>query len=219
LIAAEAAEDEDETMRERKCIVTGELRDETRLVRFVVGPDGDAVLDLAAKLPGRGMWVSADRESLEKAVARNPFSKAAKTKVKVAADLVDRVERLIARRMLDDLGLARRSGALVTGFDNVSRALDEAKPPVALVEASDGAADGRRKLANLAASKGLRPALIDSLTCEELSVALGRENVIHAALKSGQLAERLIFEAGRLSGFRPASKARAGSNPAHEGME
>jgi predicted RNA-binding protein YlxR (DUF448 family) len=214
-----AKREEDEPMRERKCIVTGKVRDEAHLIRFAVSPDGDVVPDLAAKLPGRGMWVSAERAFLERAVAKNHFSKAAKTNVKVAAGLADLVERLIVRRMLDDLGMARRSGALECGFDSVSRALDSARPPAVLIEAADGKPDGRRKLRNLALARGLKLALIDSLTCEEMSVALGRENVIHAALKSGQLAERLMFEAGRLSGFRLAAKEYAGSTPVHEGLE
>lgn len=208
-----AATREQNTLRERRCIVTGETCAEARLIRFVVGPDDAIVADLAAKLPGRGIWVTAERALIAKA----PFAKAAKQKVKVPSDLADHVERLIVRRMQDDLGLARRSGAVVTGFDSVAEMLQSAHTPAVLIEARDGAADGRRKLCNLARAKGLEPALLDCLDNAELSVALGRENVIHAALKSGQLAQRLIFEAGRLSGFRPA--ALAGSNPAHEGME
>jgi hypothetical protein len=211
--------EDDEAMRQRKCIVTGKVCDEAHLIRFVVSPDGEVTPDLAAKLPGRGMWVSADRKSLEQAVAKNHFSKAAKANVKASADLVARVEKLLARRMTDDMGMARRSGALVCGFDNVVRELDGAKPPAALVEASDGAADGRRKLVGSAKSRGLSPALIDVLTSAEISLALGRENVIHAALKSGALAERLIFEARRLSGFRTAEKKHAGPIPADEGRE
>jgi predicted RNA-binding protein YlxR (DUF448 family) len=213
-VSLAAAIRNEDAMRERRCIVTGETRGEARLIRFVVGPDDTIVPDLAARLPGRGIWVTAERAMLEKA----PFAKAAKKKVSVPIGLADTVEKLIARRMMDDLGLARRSGAAVAGFDSVVRALEGPRPPVVLVEASDGAMDGRRKLANLAAARGLRPAVVDGLSSAELSVALGRENVIHAALTSGQLAERLIFEAGRLSGFRIALKDRAGSNPAHEGM-
>jgi uncharacterized protein len=210
--------EDDEAMRERKCIVSGQVRDETHLIRFVVSPDGEVTPDLAAKLPGRGMWVSADRASIEKAVAKNHFSKAAKENVKASADLATRVEKLLVRRMTDDLGMAKRSGALVSGFDNVLRELDSAKGPALLVEASDGAADGRRKLVGSAKARGYRLPLIDVLTSQEISLALGRENVIHAALKSGALAERLIFEAGRLSGFR-ASGEHAGPIPADEGRE
>jgi uncharacterized protein len=211
-VSLAAAMREDEAMRERKCIVTGETREEARLIRFVIGPDDMVVADLAAKLPGRGIWVTAERAILEKAA----FSKAAKKKVTAPEGLADLVEGLIARRMTDDLGLARRSGMLTAGFDSVARAIDSAHPPSVLIEASDGAADGRRKLTNMAAARGRNLAVIDCLSSAEISVALGRENVIHAALKSGQLAERLIFEAGRLSGFRPAPKDPAGSNPAND---
>jgi uncharacterized protein len=209
-----AALKEETALRERRCIVTGQTREEARLIRFVVGPDDTIVPDLAAKLPGRGIWVSADRATLAKA----QFARPAKQKVKVPADLADTVERLIVRRMQDDLGLAKRAGVLVSGFDTV---VDMIANAAVLVEAADGAADGRRKLLGAARSRGSDPKLIDCLTSEEISVALGRENVIHAALKSGQLAERLIFEAGRLSGFRTGAgflaSTHAGSNPAHEG--
>jgi hypothetical protein len=164
------------------------------------------------------MWVSADRASIETATAKNHFSKAAKANVKASAGLAARIEKLIVRRMSDDLGLAKRSGALVSGFDNVLRELDGARGPAALVEACDGAADGRRKLVGSAKARGLRLPLIDVLTSDEISLALGRGNVIHAALKSGALAERLIFEAGRLCGFR-ASGEHAGPIPADEGSE
>jgi hypothetical protein len=102
--------------------------------------------------------------------------------------------------MCGDLGLARRSGQLTLGFDNVARALTGSRPPAVLIQASDAADDGRRKLS--AAAKGALPVLVDHLTRAELSLALGRENVVHAALKSGRLSERLAVDAGRLSGFR-----------------
>jgi hypothetical protein len=207
--------------RERRCIVTGEVREEAQLIRFAVSPDGDVVPDIAAKLPGRGIWVSADRATLERAIAKNHFSKAAKANVKASAELPALVERLIVQRMIGDLGMARRAGALVTGFDNVARALDSRPTPALLIEASDGAADGRRKVIGMTKSRGLDLPVLDGLSSAELSLALGRENVIHAALKAGALAERLIFEAGRLAGFR-SGKTDAGqkniSGPAHEGI-
>jgi hypothetical protein len=203
-------------MRERRCLVSGEVLAESELVRFAADPDGNVVPDVAATLPGRGMWVHADKSSVATAVTKNLFSKSAKTPLKADADLPDRVERLLAQRMLSDLGLARRAGQAVFGFDNVLRALDDKVPPALLIEASDGAADGRRKLAGSAYARGLKIDTIECLTAAELSLALGRENVIHAALKPGRLAERLIFDAGRLGGFRPVSSAKksAGSKPA-----
>lgn len=210
-----ASRKDDEAMRERKCIVSGEVREEAQLIRFVVSPDGDVVPDVAAKLPGRGIWVSADRQSVEKAVAKNHFSKAAKANVRASAGLSDLVEKQIVRRMSDDLGLAKRAGQLVTGFDSVVEMLQGPAKSVLLVEASDGAADGRRKLLGVARAQGAAASVVDCLTNDELSLALGLGNVIHAALKAGPLAQRLIFEAGRLAGFRKP-EADAGSNPAHK---
>jgi hypothetical protein len=206
---------------ERRCITTGEVRSVENLVRFVVGPEGNIVPDIEAKLPGRGLWVTADGAILARAVAKNDFPKAAKAPVKVALDLVARVEKRLVGRMLSDLGLARRAGQLVLGFDNVTRALDTKPPPRVLVEASEGAADGRKKLAGSAAARGLRVETIDCLTRAELSLALGRENVIHAAVKPGPLAERLILDSVRLRGFRvrPAADETAGSSPARNGRD
>ena len=104
--------------------------------------------------------------------------------------------------MLGDLGIARRSGALVLGFDNVLRGLEGPKPPKVLIEAFDGARDGKRKLYAAAHRMELNCVVIESLTSAELGLALGRENVIHAAVQPGGLADRLILDAERLSGFR-----------------
>ncbi len=205
---ASIIEHDNDELRERRCIVTGEVLPEGRLIRFVADPDGRVVPDIAAKLPGRGMWVSADRKSLEKAIAKKLFSRAAKKPVTADGELPARVERLLASRMADDLGLARRAGAAILGFDQVAAALAEKNPPALLVEASDGAADGRRKLIAVAWAQGFKPKVIDCLNSQELGLALGRENVVHAALKSGQLAERLEMNAGRLAGFRMAGRER-----------
>jgi predicted RNA-binding protein YlxR (DUF448 family) len=210
-----AAHARDDTLRERRCIVTGEVVSDAKLVRFVADPDGHVVPDVAADLPGRGMWVSASRDAVTTAVAKNLFARSAKAPLKASADLADRVEHLLVVRMQGDLGLARRAGQAVLGFDNVMRELDSHRPPAVLVEAGDGAADGRRKLRDAVRARGLKTQSIEALDRAELSLALGRENVIHAALKPGRLAERLIFDAGRLGGFRQASASgSAGSTPA-----
>lgn len=197
--------DENDTMRDRRCIVSGEVLSEDKLIRFVVGPDGEITPDVAAKLPGRGIWVGATGAALDAAREKNLFAKAAKSNVKVAADLVPRVQALLVQRMQSDLGMARRSGQIILGFDSVLTALKSDMPPEVLVEASDGAADGKRKLFGAAHARGLKIETIECLTSAELSVAVGRENVIHAALKSGRLQERLSMDAGRLSGFRPVA--------------
>jgi len=210
----ERADHDGSRSRERRCIVTGEVHPEEELVRFVVGPEREIVADIAAKLPGRGIWVTADAALLQRAVARKDFAKAAKSDVVVAPDLVVRVERLLAGRMQSDLGLARRAGQLAQGFDNVLRALDGKAPPSVLVEASEGAADGRKKLASAATSRGLSVKIIDCLSGAELSLALGRENVVHAAVQPGPLAQRLIVDSARLMGFRVRPSGTSGSSPA-----
>src|SRR3954470_12238777 len=140
------AEETEHGSRERRDIVSGEVLPEHRLLRFVAGPDGVVVPDVAAKLPGRGLWVEASRQAVAKAVEKKLFSRAAKAQVIATADLGERAEKALVTRMLGDLGLARRSGAAVLGFDNVMRTLESPKPPKALIEAFDGARDGKRKL-------------------------------------------------------------------------
>ncbi|HEY8253556.1 MAG TPA: RNA-binding protein [Rhizomicrobium sp.] len=191
--------------RERRCIVTGEIMPDNRLIRFVLAPDGQIVPDAAAKLPGRGLWVTASGAAIAAAVEKKLFARAAKAPTHASPDLALRAEKALVARMVGDLGLARRSGALVLGFDNVLRALESLKAPRLLIDASDGAADGKRKLYNAAHARGVNPQLITCLTSAELGVALGRENVIHAAVQPGGLAERLTFDAERLEGFRARS--------------
>jgi len=211
--------EDDASGRERRCIVTGETLPDEKRVRFVVGPDSQIVPDIEETLPGRGIWVKAERAAVEKAVAKNLFSRAAKAEVKADAGLPDLVERLLIRRMTGDLGLARKSGVLVFGFDNVERALSDRVPPMVLIEASDGRPDGRRKLRNASLNQGVEAHLIEVLSSAELALALGRENVIHAAVKPGRLAERLILEAARLEGFRPAGRQGVGRKAADKGQE
>lgn len=182
---------------ERRCIVSGEEGGKEGLIRFVVGPEGQAVPDVAGRLPGRGMWVGARRDLVEQAVRRKAFSRSAKEPVSAEADLPDQVERLLAGRCADVLGLCRRAGLAVAGHDKVSEWLDHRKVAV-LLQASDGSLQGRHKLA---AKAGNLP-VVTILTREELGLALGRENVVHAALSPGGLTLSFLVEAQRLSGFR-----------------
>jgi uncharacterized protein len=191
-----------EANRARKDIVLGEAVDEARLVRFVAGPDGVVVPDVARKLPGRGMWVAADRESIAAAVKKNAFSRSAKTKLSAPADLADQVEQLLARRVLDGLGLARRSGGIISGFEKVLAALASGKTAW-LIEAADGADDGRRKVFSAARKAPNTPRILGMFTSDELGLALGGENVIHTALLAGRGTDRWTLDVERLSGFRP----------------
>ena len=209
----DAADKMDETddvrgARERRDIVSGTVMPDSRLMRFVADPDGQVVPDAAGKLPGRGLWVASTRAAIKTAVEKRLFSRAAKAPVTATPDLADRTEKALVTRMLGDLGIARRGGSLLLGFDNVLRGLQSAKPPKVLIEALDGAADGKRKLYAAAHRLELNCVVIESLNSAELGLALGRENVIHAAVQPGGLAERLTFDAERLLGFRERLLAR-----------
>ena len=146
------------------------------------------------------MWLSADRDVVNKAVARNLFAKAARAPVKVDAGLAERVEHLLVGCALGLLGLARRAGQVVIGFEQVRAWLRSGRAGV-LVSASDGATDGRRKPRQLAPELPL----VTAFSRAELGTALGRESVVHVAVAGGRLAERLLVEVGRLQGFRPGT--------------
>lgn len=188
-------------------MASGEVMPETRLVRFVAGPDRVLVPDVAARLPGRGVWVRSDRESVALAVRRGAFARSLKTAVTAPEGLPDLVEGLLARRCLDLLGLAQRAGALAVGATRAEEAIRRA-PPFWLIEASDGAEDGRRKLIQLAFGLwGIEPKVAGCFTAGELGVALGRAHVIHAVLLEASVAQRWTVEAGRLAGFRAIKPA------------
>jgi hypothetical protein len=192
--------------RERRDLVSGEVMPEERLVRFAAGPEGVVVPDVARKLPGRGLWVAATREAVDQAARKGGFSRAAKAKLSAPADLADQVENLLKTRLLSGLGLARRAGDLILGFEKTAQAIEQGKTAW-MVEAVDGAHDGRRKLlqsARRAAEAGLpAPRLLGVFSSEELGLALGLGNVIHLAFLAGRGADRWTIDVERLSGFRP----------------
>jgi hypothetical protein len=191
-----------EADRERRCIVSGEVVAEAGLIRFVAGPDGAVVADLARKLPGRGLWVSANREAVSLAAKKASFSRAAKARLTAPTNLADQVEALLTRRILDGLGLARRAGDLTFGFEKAAAAITSGKVAW-MIEASDGAEDGRRKILQIARRAARRPKLLGIFSGEELSLALGLGNVIHLVFLSGRGANRWTQDVERLSGFRP----------------
>ncbi len=186
--------------RIRKCIATGETSSPNGFVRFVLSPDGAVAPDFSGKLPGRGAWVSANRTALETAIKKGGFARSFKETASITPDLGDAVERGLAKLALSALGMARRTGAVFIGFDQVKAALKDKSASV-LIAASDGAEDGRRKLKALARDK----APVELFTGAELSAALGRDGVVHAALKSGAGADRFLIAAQRLEGFRGAA--------------
>jgi uncharacterized protein len=186
----------------RRCLVTRAVRPREALLRFVRDPEGRVLPDVEARLPGRGMWLSSERDVLNKAVAKNLFARAARAPTRVAADLGEQVERLLTRRALATLGLARRAGQVAVGFEQVRAAL-RSQTAAVLVAASDGAADGRRKLRRLAPDLPL----IVAFSSAELGAALGRESLVHVAVAPGGLAQRLLLDVARLAGFRSGAMA------------
>ena len=182
----------------RRCIVSSEELPKDKMIRFVVGPDHQVVADIEARLPGRGFWLSARRDVINTACDKNRFAKAARAKIKVPSDLADRVEGLLARRCLDLIGLARRAGQAVSGFEKVETWLKSGKPAGVLLAAVDGAEDGRAKVRSWA---GKSPVIV-ALTGDELGQAFARERAVHVVLAPGQLANKLLVNAGRLEGLR-----------------
>lgn len=187
----------------RRCIATRAVRPKAELVRFVVGPDGMIVPDVGGRLPGRGLWVVADRDALTLACRRNLFAKAARATVRVPDGLVDEVAAQMARRCLETLGLARRAGRAVAGLEKVRDQLLKGRVGL-LLAASDGSPAGRAKLQS--AARGIPTSLL--LTAAELGACFGREHVIHVSVATGRFTDRMQAELNRLAGFRPAGDGK-----------
>jgi len=185
-----------ESGAERKCIATGEVQPKYRLVRFVVGPDGQVVPDILGKLPARGIWVTADRAALELAAKKGLFARSAKQPAKVPDDLVAEVEKQLARRVVDLISMQRKAGKAVAGYEKVKGWLQNEEALV-LIQAVDGSGRGKSKL-----STPHYGHYIGCLTADELGLAFGRQTVIHGALASGGLTLRVVEETHRLNGVR-----------------
>jgi len=190
---------------ERRCIVTGETGERAALVRLVVGPDGEIVPDVAARLPGRGLWLTPRRDIVERALAKRLFARAARRSVSAPPELADRIESLLARRCCDALGLARRAGQAVAGFERAEEALRHGRAGLLLV-ALDGAEGGRQRLAGPARSV---PAA-RVLTAAELGGAFGRERIVYAAVADRSLCRRLALDLARLAALRHAAAIDGG---------
>lgn len=181
---------------ERKCIVTGETGPKRGLIRFAVGPDNQIVPDVFEKLPGRGIWVSADADVLKKAVKKGLFARGAKQAVTVPDNLLAEIDRQLVRRLTDLIALSRKSGSAVAGFEKVKGWLADGRAKV-LLQASDGSERGKGKLWT---PEGGR--FFGILTGSELGLAFGRESVIHGALTAGGLSRQIKAEGIRLKGVR-----------------
>jgi predicted RNA-binding protein YlxR (DUF448 family) len=196
--------------RERMCVLTREVRPVTDLIRFVVGPDGAAVPDLKSKLPGRGVWVTATRDALAEAVKRKALVRGFKREVRLNADLVTQTGQLLEQAALDALAMAGKAGLVANGFGKTEAALaDEDKRVIGLIHATDAAPDGVRKLgaALRRRDSGDQVAVITSLTTAQLDLALGRPNVVHAALLAGPASDTFLARLRRLERFRSGEQS------------
>jgi uncharacterized protein len=206
----EDADDGDVRGSLRRCIVTRSELSPDDLIRFVADPSGRIVPDIARKLPGRGVWVTGERSAIEAAVKANAFAKSLKRQVMVPPDLPQIIDALFVRRLLNALSLANKAGLVSTGAEKVEKLLDSGRA-VALLHGSDGTSEGRRKLDRkftaIQRGKGQPARVVDWLTIEELSLAIGRSNVVHAGLIQGGATKRLLSEAERLRRYRSGLSA------------
>jgi uncharacterized protein len=193
----------------RMCAVTRQVRPIDELIRFVVTPTGEVIPDLKRKLPGRGLWVSASRQAVAEAVRRNHFSKGFKRDLRVTPALADDTENLLVRSVTDALAMAAKAGQVVSGFSKVEGALEQGQAK-ALLHASDGAADGIRKLDAIVRQKAGNHGeshefpVVTVLTSEQLDLALGRSNVIHAAVLAGPASKTFLSRSHILVRYRMA---------------
>ena len=197
----------DKSATMRMCAVSREVRPIDELIRFVVAPSGDVIPDLKRKLPGRGLWVQASRRTVAEAVRRHQFSRGFKRSVRAAATLPADTEALLVRSATEALAMVAKASQVVSGFSKVEGALRGGQAQ-ALIHASDGAADGIRKLdaiagqrtGNIGESRGLP--IVTALTSAQLDLALGRSNVIHAALLAGPASKTFLSRCQILVRYR-----------------
>lgn len=201
--------EKDQDDPERKCIASGESQPKAGLVRFCVGPDGQIVPDILGRLPGRGIYVSADRALIDKAAKKGLFARAARQPVKVPDGLADLVEELLAQRVVDLLSMARKAGDAVMGYEKVKDWLAKGQAAT-LIQASDGSERGKTKLHAPDGAGGF----IGVLTAGEMGLSFGRERAIHAALAAGGLRTRVVVEAARLAGLRVQAAGQMGGSTA-----
>lgn len=197
----------------RRCAVTRAHRSKDELIRFVLGPDGAIVPDLKEKLPGRGVWLTAAHDTVAEAVKRKTFGRALKAETKSVEGLADQVGALLGEAALGALAMANKAGAVVFGHSKVEEALAKGRV-LALIHARDAAEDGCRKLDGKArgATDGRGVPAVRAFTADELSLASGRTNVIHAALIQGGAARKFLAAALRVERYRKGSAAFKSQN-------
>ena len=207
-VAAEREQDRETADTVRRCAVTRALRPKDELIRFVLGPDGEVVPDLKEKLPGRGVWLTAAHDTVAEALKRNAFARAFKQEAKALQGLDAQVDKLLTEAATSALSLANKAGEVVFGNAKAEEAIAKGRV-IALIHAREAAEDGCRKLDAKARGKkgGLTLPAVRAFSMDELGLASGRTNVIHAALIQGGAALKVLAAASRLERYRKGSAA------------
>ncbi len=194
----------EEELPERTCILTRTVRQPDDLIRFALSPDGDVTPDLKRNLPGRGAWVTADRRSVEEAARRRLFARAFKSEVRPHDELAELIDRLMQSDALAGLAIANKAGVVTTGFMKVEAAITARKIAI-LLAASDAAEDGQRKMRQVVMrnfGETSPIAQISLFSIAQMSLCLGRENVIHAGLSGAAVSDRFVEKCRRLTRYR-----------------
>lgn len=200
----------------RQCAVTRESLPQDALIRFVRSPDGVVVPDVSGKLPGRGVWITADHAAVQKGLETGVFPRAFKSSAQPIEGLMDLLEQQLVQRCISLIGFARKGGHAISGFDQVRAALRKSKPGW-LIEASDGSEDGRMKVHQLAKALYKQVNTAGALTSAELGMAFGRGSVVHALIEHAPVSQSFALAYRRLTGFRAAPELEwfTGKTPGH----
>jgi uncharacterized protein len=203
--------------RERLCVATRAVLPVNDLIRFVVGPDGKVVPDIKGKLPGRGVWVTGTRAALEEAIKRKAFARGFKRDVRLPADLAVQTERLLQSAALDALAIAAKAGLVVAGFAKAAAALEHSDA-AALLHAAEASPEGVRKLGAIQRREDTSLPVIEFLTLAQLDLALGRPNVVHAALLAGAASDTFLSRLRRLERYRTSDAGDRGNQTGKSAM-
>jgi predicted RNA-binding protein YlxR (DUF448 family) len=195
----------------RRCVVTRERQPKERMIRFVIGPNHAVVPDLAERLPGRGMWLSAARDVVEARRVRGAFARAARGPVTVPPDLLEMLQAALVRRISEGLGLARRAGQAVSGFEKAREWLRDSRAGL-VVQAADGSAEERTRF--LSSARSAVP-VCTPLSAAALGAVFGRDRAVHVVVAPGALAERIGLDCTRLAGLAPSQAAN--DKASHDG--
>lgn len=210
---------EDESGPTRSCAATRTARPVAELLRFALSPEGVVTPDLRRRLPGRGVWVTARRAEVALAAKKGAFSRGFREKAQAPADLADLVERLMRRDALAALSFANKAGLVTAGFAKVEAEVAAGRA-AALLRAAEGGADGARKLAAAARRRGAEgPPVVALFESGELDMALGRDNVIHAALAQGGATENFLAQCARLRFYRADPESPDGGPEARSDLD